>query len=245
MWTCLFLNRSTFSIQLTLRPQVLKVLGASIELSKWPVIVSAMETMDLTGDAWDGEKENPRSRRRGIIFTRSKGRCEDVFACLDTFFASIADVVMDDEGQAGGGVDVQVIKYHSQMPEAERIASFDAFTSDFQGLIVMVATTAAGVSLDHDRVRWTIHEGGVYGDNNLAQETGRAGRDGKPALAVLLVDDGTQAWMMRQELNARSSEQARILHEHYPVVKGRSIQRARETLDYGVAGGTMIVYAVV
>lgn len=227
---------------------------ASISLSDWPDVVSAMETMRLTGPASEGETEPPRHRRRGIIFTRSTGRCDELFESLAATWAAVAAMMQDEAGVGGegaaeaeaeeegegvgGGVDgMQVVKYHSGMEEEAREAGFTTFTSNAPGLVVMVATTAAGVSLDHDRVRWTIHEGGVYGDSNMVQETGRAGRDGKPALAVLLVDNTTQSWMMKLERIARSSPQARLLHEEYPPIKTASIRRARQMLEYGIAGG--------
>lgn len=186
-----------------------------------------MDTMALRGPVWTAEgKDDPRARRRGIVFTRSTGRCDALFGALDASFAAY------DSG-------IGVVRFHSQMSEDERKTSFTYFTSAEPGLVVMVATTAAGVSLDHDRVRWTIHEGGVYGDNNLVQETGRAGRDGKPALALLLVDDQTTAWMLKLEREALSSAEALLLHEHYPPVKARSISRARRIFEYGAVGGKL------
>ena len=238
------------------QPQVLHVPVASISLSDWPNVVSAMETMHLTGPAWEGEKEPPRHRRRGIIFTRSTRRCDELFESLAATWAAVAAMMQDEAGVGGedaaeaeeegegvgAGVDgMQVVKYHSEMEEEAREASFTTFTSNAPGLVVMVATTAAGVSLHHDRVRWTIHEGGVYGDSNMVQETGRAGQDGKPALAVLLVDTTTQSWMMKLERIARSSPQARLLHEEYPPIKAASIRRARQMLEYGIAGGNVHV----
>lgn len=231
---------------------MLSVPVPSIALSDWPNIVSAMEKMRLTGPAWAGEKD-PRLRRRGIIFTRSKRRCDAIYESLSATWALIHEMCGvqgagggDGEGMcAATAVDgMHVVKYHSEMDEDARKESFGTFTSDKPGLVVMVATTAAGVSLDHDRVRWTIHEGGVYGDNNMVQETGRAGRDQKPALAVLLVDDETQPWMMQLEREARSSPNARLLHEEYPPIKAASIRRARQMLEYGIAGGMTHVISV-
>lgn len=237
-------------------PQVLQVPVPSISLSAWPNIISAMDTMQLTGPAWAVEEGDPRLQRRGIIFTRSTARCDALYESVSTtwFVMQEADAGAEGAGEEGAGVEeeyagvgvgagvggMRVVKYHSQMDEEARVKSFTTFTSNAPGLIVMVATTAAGVSLDHHRVRWTIHEGGVYGDNNMVQETGRAGRDGKPALSVILVDDETQPWMMMLEREARSSPNARLLHEEYPPIKAASIRRARQTLEYGIAGGKVL-----
>ena len=164
-------------------------------------------------------------RRRGIIFTRSCKRCAKVYGALLA-------------------VGVDVVMYRSSEDkidkEATRAEAFARFTSDHEGLIVMVATTAAGVSLDHDRVRWTIHDGGVYSDNSLLQEAGRGGRDGQPSLALLLVDGSTMSWMLHTEREARRSGSASFLHEYYPVFKANSIRLARSLLSHGVAGGQLM-----
>ena len=230
---------------------MLRVPVPSIRLSIWPDIISAMETMQLTGPGWEREEEPPRRRRRGIIFTRSRRRCDALYESVAVAWGMMQEMAGAEGAGAGVGMGMgtgvdgmQVVKYHSEMPDKEKMKGFATFTSDAPGLVVMVATTAAGVSLDHDRVRWTIHEGGVYGDNNMVQETGRCGRDGKPALAVILVDDETQTWMMQLEQEARSSPNARLLHEEYPPIKAASIRSARQALEYGITGRTYIELGV-
>lgn len=205
--------------------QVLEVPGKKLDNNKWLPVVEAMDKMVLEGPMWE---DDAHKRRRGIIFTPSVKRCDEVYYTLDLAIAF-----------SEGGASFEVVKYHSRMPEAEKLQSFQRFTStaeDAEGLIVMVATTAAGVSLDHDRVRWTIHDGGIYGDSNMVQETGRGGRDGKPALALLLVDESTIDWMFKIEAEAYRSHDASLLHDHYPVSKAASIAHARMALQSGVAG---------
>ncbi len=220
--------------------QVHEVIEPEIEAQKCGRIVEAMDEMVLEPPLFgqgpqEGEQQLPEEqgaapsepgaqrpeqyhRRRGIIFTRSTNRCRALVGALVSH-------------------GFQVVMYTSDMTPESRAAAYAKFTSDCPDLIIMVATTAAGVSLNHDRVRWTIHDGGVYSDNNLVQETGRGGRDGKPALALLLVDGTTMRWMLNIEREARDSAQAASLHDYYPGVKADSISLARSLLSHGVAGG--------
>ena len=59
------------------------------------------------------------------------------------------------------------------------------------GSPVIVATSALGVGFDHRHVRWVIHAGTPRRMTDFLQETGRAGRDGKPAKSIVLL---SAAW---------------------------------------------------
>jgi ATP-dependent DNA helicase RecQ len=100
----------------------------------------------------------------GIVYAATRARTEELAGRL-----------------AGAGV--AAVAYHAGLRAADRRAAQEAFMAD--GRTVIVATTAFGMGIDKPDVRFVFHADAPDSLDAYHQELGRAGRDGRPAEAVL------------------------------------------------------------
>ena len=108
----------------------------------------------------------------GIVYCLSRKRTEEVAGKLRTH-----------------GVDAAA--YHAGLPADERRRVQDAFARD--EVAVVVATIAFGMGIDKSDVRFVVHYDLPKTVESYYQETGRSGRDGLPAEALLLFGLGDAA----------------------------------------------------
>ena len=106
----------------------------------------------------------------------------------------------------------RVLPYHAGLGPDVRAANQSAFVASED--MVIVATVAFGMGIDKPDVRFVAHVGVPKSIEGYYQETGRAGRDGDPAQAVMFWGAGDFV-MARQRLAEveearRAAERARL-----------------------------------
>ncbi|HQB86567.1 MAG TPA: ATP-dependent DNA helicase RecQ [Bacteroidales bacterium] len=106
-----------------------------------------------------------KARGSGIVYVRSRKRSKEVAEML------VANNIKADF-------------YHAGLPDELRDRKQASWSAG--NTRVIVATNAFGMGIDKADVRFVIHWDTPDSIENYFQESGRAGRDGKPAWAVLL-----------------------------------------------------------
>jgi len=100
------------------------------------------------------------------------------------------------------------LPYHAGLSDETRAANQERFLRGEAK--VMVATVAFGMGIDKADVRFVIHYDLPKGPEQYYQEIGRAGRDGRPAIALLLYGygDTRKIRFFMEEMSAREARKA-------------------------------------
>ncbi|EHL31507.1 DNA helicase RecQ [Legionella drancourtii] len=98
--------------------------------------------------------------------------------------------------------------YHAGLSHKERKEVQNLFRYD--RIDIVVATIAFGMGIDKPNVRFVAHHDLPKNIEGYYQETGRAGRDGLPAQALLLYDAADSARLRSWIINTPLDEQRRV-----------------------------------
>ncbi len=146
-------------------------------------------------------------RGSGIVYVRSRRQAEELAFDL-----------------RNGGVKAE--HYHAGLESSERSGVQERWMLDQTRVIT--ATIAFGMGIDKSNVRFIVHYSPPDSLESYAQESGRAGRDGRPAICLMLATPGDRSnltrWLREGQLDKDR------LRRIYGALKQQTPTPARPTL---------------
>ena len=135
--------------------------------------------VDVCPDVATKDKLLPMRIRDYVAELGCHGGCGIVYVATHAHTESVRALLEENN--------LRATTYHGGMTKAERGERMRAFMTG--RVPIIVATSAFGMGVDKPDVRWVMHYDVPDSLDNYMQQIGRAGRDGKPAIACLLYRD--------------------------------------------------------
>jgi len=175
------------------------------------------------------EKEKPKQQLLNYL-DQHKDECGIIYALSRKRVEEVANMLI-----ASG---LNAAAYHAGLPALMRQKVQNAFLAD--DLQIVVATVAFGMGIDKPNVRFVVHYDLPKNIESYYQETGRAGRDGTPAEALLLFGYSDSAIARGLIEKGSNREQVRIeLHKLNAMISYAEPLTCRRRALLGYFGETM------
>ena len=221
----LFPGLPLIALTATADPQTRGDIVRQLGLADAPCYVAGFDRPNIRYTV--AEKVKPFNQLRAFLKERGEGEAGIVYALSRKRVEEVAARL----AEAG----LRAAPYHAGLPDRERQRVQEAFQKD--DLQIVVATVAFGMGIDKPNVRFVVHYDLPRNVESYYQETGRAGRDGLPAEALLLFGYGDVAVARALVENGGNPEQVRIeLHKLNAMVGFAEAQTCRRRVLLGYFG---------
>ncbi|KAF2085987.1 ATP-dependent DNA helicase recQ [Saccharata proteae CBS 121410] len=118
---------------------------------------------------------------RSATLAAHKTRPDNLSGIIYTLYRRDCDTLSQRLRQSGIGAR----PYHAGLSNSEKEAALTGWVENKPGFDVIVATTAFGMGIDKEDVRFVVHWQIPKSFEGFYQEAGRAGRDGKASLCIV------------------------------------------------------------
>ncbi len=160
-----------------------------------------------------------------IIFCRNFVDCSSLY---ELFSDSLGPEFTEPVGVPNISVFRLVDMYASPTQKAVKDDILDSFSKQGGQLRIVISTVAFSMGIDCPDVQQIVHWGPSSDVEAYVQETGRAGRNGELACALLFIGKG--------DLNARTTSDERMLNYAKNTSKCRRMLLFKDFDDYSSAG---------
>ena len=126
--------------------------------------------------------------------------------------------------------------YHADLDADSRYRIQHQFISD--KIDIICATSAFGMGIDKDNIRFVIHYHMPANLESYVQEMGRAGRDGKQSISIVLYKEKDEILQYRFiDDTIPSEDMISFFYDHYEQLKNNDLDEKADLINYYFQNG--------